>query len=454
MKIRQTRERFPFPVDRRTTLNASPPAVLALGFFLLIVLGSVLLSLPVSTQRPIGWFDALFMATSAVTVSGLAVVEPATTFTTTGQVILTILVQLGGLGIITFAVLAAQSIQKRISLNQQALALEAFNQTNVGKIHQTALAVIKISATIQIITILILGLWWTRHDPWKDAFYQAYFHVSMAFNNAGISLYDQSLRSMVPDTFSILTLSLMIILGGLGFPVLMNILQKRRWSKLQLYTRLILLGTLALNIVGFLAIWAFEANNPATLEPLPLGEQATAAWFQAIATRTAGFSTMSVVDMHDSSTMLMMMYMFIGGGSLSTASGIKLGTFIVLVAAVFSYIRHREEVVIGGRTISPAITQKALALAFITSVWFVFGVMFVTIFDGHQPFRSVLFEVMSAITTTGMGHGITPELTRPSQAMLAVLMFVGRLGPLTLVYTIARRTRSRIRYPETPFQVG
>ena len=454
MKIRRTRDRFPFQVDRRTTLNASPPAVLALGFFLLIVLGSLLLSLPVSTQRPIGWFDAFFMATSAVTVSGLAVVEPATTFTTTGQVILTILVQLGGLGIITFAVLAAQSIQKRISLNQQALALEAFNQTNVGKIHQTALAVIKISATIQIITIVVLGLWWSKHDPWKEAFYQAYFHVSMAFNNAGISLYDQSLRSMVPDTFSIMTLSLMIILGGLGFPVLMDIIQKRRWKTLQLYTRLILLGTLALNIIGFLAIWAFEANNPATLEPLPLGQQATAAWFQAIATRTAGFSTMSVVDMHDSSTMLMMMYMFIGGGSLSTASGIKLGTFIVLVAAVLSYIRHREEVVIGGRTISPAITQKALALAFITSVWFVFGVMFVTIFDGHQPFRSVLFEVMSAITTTGMGHGITQELTRPSQGMLALLMFVGRLGPLTLVYTIARRTRSRIRYPETPFQVG
>lgn len=420
---------------------------------MLILLGSLLLRLPISTRVPISWFDAFFMATSAVTVSGLTVVEPATTFTVFGQVLLTIMVQIGGLGFVTFALLAAISMGKRISLSQQALALEAFNQTNVGKIRSTALSVIKIAALIQLSAITILGFWWARDTAWSDAFYQAYFHVSMAFNNSGMSLYDQSLAGMVPDGFSIVMLSLMIIFGGLGFPVIMDVARVRGWRKLQIYSKLILIATAILNIVGFLAIWAFEANNILTLGGLDTLHQATAAWLQAIATRTAGFATMNVADMRDSSTMLMMVYMFIGGGSLSTASGIKVGTLIVLVAAVTSYIRQREEVVLMGRSIAPVIVQKSLALVFITTVWFVLGVLFITIFD-ELPFRSVLFEVMSAVSTTGMSHGITAHLSLPSQAMLTVLMFVGRLGPLTLVYTLARRKRSNVRYPEVSFQVG
>lgn len=434
-------------------LQASPPMVLALGFLGLIALGTVLFKMPFATRSPIGWFEAFFTATSAVTITGLTVIEPATVLTLSGQILLTILVQIGGLGFVTFAVLAAITLGKRISLQQQALALEAFNQTSVSRIKQTAFSVLKIAFTIQAIAVCFLSLWWGPRMGYKDAAYQAYFHVTMSFNNAGMSLYDHSLIGFVHDPISIFTLSVMIALGGLGFPVIMNILRKKYWSLFSPYTKAIILGTFCLNIFGFLAIWAFEHSNTNTIAYLSPLEQVTASWFQIISSRTAGLITMEPSQMKDSSILLIMVYMFIGGGSLSTASGIKLGTFIVLLAALFSYLRHRQEVVLMSRTVSPETVQKSLSLVLVTAGLFFFGFLAITIFD-HLEFKSVMFEVMSAITTTGMSFGITGQLSTPSQFVLTILMFAGRLGPLTLVYTLATRRRSRIRYPEGQFQVG
>lgn len=437
----------------KANLHASPPLVLALGFLALIVLGTLLFKMPFSTKAPISWFDAFFTATSAVTVTGLMVIEPATVLTTTGQIIMTILVQIGGLGFVTFAVLAMLSLGKRISLKQQALALEAFNQTNVSKIKQTAFSVFKIAFSIQFITMIWLTIWWSKTYGLKHAAYLAYFHVTMAFNNAGISLYEHSLIGFVHDPISLLTISLMIALGGLGFPVIINLLNKRRWSLLSPYTKLILIGTAILNIVGFIAIWLFETGNPSTIGGLPLHEQAAASWLQIISSRTSGFITMEPQQMETSSVLLIMLYMFIGGGSLSTASGIKLGTFIVLIAAVVSYLKHREEVVLMQRSVVPDTVQKSLSLVLITFSLFFIGLLLISLFD-HLPLDSLMFEVMSAITTTGMSFGITAELSLPSQFVLTILMFAGRLGPLTLVYSLATRRRSRIRYPEMHFQVG
>lgn len=437
----------------QTNLPASPPLILALGFLGLIVMGTLLFKMPFATRTPITWFDAFFTATSAVTVTGLMVIEPATVLTITGQVIMTLLVQIGGLGIVTFAILAMLSLGKRISLQNQALALEAFNQTNVSKIKQTALSVFKIAFGIQGITMLWLTLWWSQNHSLKEAAYWAYFHVTMAFNNAGISLYEHSLIDLVHDPVSLITLSLMIVLGGIGFPVIINVLSKKRWSLFSPYTKLILMGTAGLNLVGFVVLWAFEFNNPATLAGLPWYEQATAAWLQIIASRTAGFIAMEPQQLEASSVLLIMLYMFIGGGSLSTASGIKLGTFIVLLAAAVSYLRRREEVVLMQRSVALETVQKALSLVLITFILFFMGLLLISIFD-RLPLESLMFEVMSAITTTGMSFGITAELSRPSQIILAILMFAGRLGPLTLVYSLATRRRSRIRYPEMQFQVG
>ncbi|HEY9279379.1 MAG TPA: potassium transporter TrkG [Eoetvoesiella sp.] len=287
----------------------------------------------------------------------------------------------------------------------------------------------------------------------QDALYSALFHTISAFNNAGISLYENSLTRYVEDPVTILTITILVILGGIGFTVLTDVGATRSWAKLRPYTKIILLGTLALNLLGFFFIWALEFNNPDTLAPLSIKGQALAAWLQSIATRTAGFSSVDISQLSDSTTLIMILFMFIGGGSLSTASGIKLGTFIVLLAAAYSYIAQRNEVMLLKRSISQETIQKSLALLLVTMGLGFIATVVISIFD-KVPLINIMFEVVAALSTTGLGRNLTPNLSTTSQTILLVLMFVGRIGPLTLVYSIATQGRSRIRYPETEIQVG
>ena len=434
-------------------LQASPPAVLAGSFLILILLGTALLSLPIAQRHPFGFFDALFTATSAVTVTGLMVIDPALDLSFFGQAVLLALVQIGGIGFVTFAIVATLTLGKRVSLKYQALALEAFNQTSVSRIRQTALTVLKFSLAIEGTAILILTLWWWRHDSLGHAFLLAGFHAISAFNNAGLSLFPGSLAIFSGDPVTTFVLTGCIILGGLGFSVLADIHQKRNWATLAYYTRLMLIGTLILNLAGFVLFWLIEARNPHTLAHLPVANQGLAAWTQVVAARTAGFASMDVDQLLDSSRFLLTGLMFIGGGSLSTASGIKLATFIVLMAVVRAYILQRKEVVLMHRTISPETIHKALALMMVSGLLVCLGIFLVSLFE-HLPFITVVMEVMSAFTTTGISPDLTRTLSLPSQIVLMLLMFIGRLGPLTLVYSLGTQGNVRVRYPETTVQVG
>lgn len=433
--------------------NASPPLVLAIAVLVLIALGSVLLYLPIATTKPISFFTALFTATSAVTITGLTLVDTGTTFTHFGQIVLALLVQIGGLGIVTFAILAALTLGKRISLQQQALAKEAFNQTSVARLRQTAFVVFKITLIIEVAGATILLLRWWPESSLSTALFRSLFHAVMAFNNAGFSLQATQLSLYIGDPITILTTTLLIILGGIGFSVLNEVGGKRRWSRFTPYAKLILFGTLMLNVAGFVLIWALEFRNVGTLGTLPLLDQALAAWLQSVASRTAGFSSIDINLLSDSSKLVSIVLMFIGGGSLSTASGIKIGTFIVLLAAAYSYIFQRPEVVLMKRSVSPDTVQKSLALLLVTLGLAVISVFLITIFD-QEPFIDILFETISALSTTGMSYGLSARLSTPSQTLLIILMFAGRLGPLTLVYSLATQSRSRIRYAETDIQVG
>jgi len=439
---------------RRTgRFDASPPAVLAMGFLALIAIGTALLCLPPANAGKVDFFAALFTATSAVTVTGLSIVELGTQYTPLGHTIIALLAQAGGLGFATFAILAAISLGKKISLKQQAVALEAFNQTSLSKIQHTALAVFKITLLIEGTAILILTLHWWQHSPFTDALFNAVFHTIAAFNNAGFTLPATELVQYVSDPVVILTTTLLIILGGLGFTVLNDAASGRSWARLMPYTRLILTATLVLNLLGFGVIWALEWNNPQTLGPLTLKGQMLAAWLQSVAARTAGFSSIDVAHITDGSALVTIMLMFIGGGSLSTASGIKLGTFVVLLAAARSYITQRNEVVLMNRAIPQDTVQKSLALLLVTLGLALFALLLMTIFE-RAPFIDLAFETISALSTTGMSRGLTPSLSTPSQILLLALMFAGRIGPLTLIYSLATQTRSRIRYPETDIPVG
>lgn len=439
---------------RRQQLQASPPTVLAIGFLLLIFIGSIVLSLPWASTQPITYFEALFMATSAVTVTGLTVVDPATGLTHFGQIALAIMVQIGGIGFVTFAVIAAITMRKHISVSQQALALEAFNQTSVARVRDTALQVFKIAALIELVAALLLFIRWSADMPWKTALYRALFHSVSAFNNAGYSLFADSLEPWAGDISVVAILSSLIILGGIGFGVLADVWKNKNWRFLQPYTKLIILATLVLNLIGFTAFFLIEYSNPHTIGKLSLYDQILATWMQTAATRTAGFSTMDLHYMRDGTSLLLILLMLIGGGSLSTASGIKIGTVMILLAASYSYIRQRQEIVLMQRSVAPETVQKALALFLITGTMYFVGIFSITLLEEDLPLVSILFETAAAISTTGMSHGITNQLSQPSQAIIMFLMFIGRIGPLTLVYTIANRQRSRIRYPEGQFQVG
>lgn len=442
-------------IRRGGNLGASPPIVLAAGFLVLILLGTILLALPFAgKQQALSLFEALFTATAAVTVTGLAIVD-LQQLSLFGQTVTIILVQIGGLGFVTFAVVSAITLGHRMSLQQQTLALEAFNQTSTARVKNTAASVLKITLVIESVAMLLLFLWWwiSGRLPAASALYHAFFHAIAAFNNAGYSLFNNSLASFTGDTITIAILSTVVILGGIGFPVIVEVLRKKRRAPMPPYVRVMIFSALLLNLVGFAGIWLMEARNPATLGALEWADQARAAWMQSVALRTAGFTTFNLEVMDDSTTLLAVVLMFIGGGSMSTAGGIKLGTFVVILAAVFAYITQRKEVVLMHRSVSPDTVQKALAVVVVTLVVALLALLLLTIFE-DLPFVSLMLEVTAALSTTGITQAITPELSRPSQCVLLALMFMGRVGPLTLVYSLATRTRRRIRYPEMEFQVG
>lgn len=444
-------------IRREGRLGASPPSVLAGGFLGLILIGTLLLALPFAGKnQPLSLFEALFTATASVTVTGLSIVQPQE-LSLFGQWVSIILVQIGGLGFVTIAVVSAITLGHRMSLRQQSLALEAFNQTSTARLTQTALSVLKITVTIETSTAVLLFLWWWLKGSLDalPALRYAVFHAIAAFNNSGYSLFDDSLASFNDDGITIAILSTTIILGGIGFPIIVEVLRKKRWATLQPYVRLILLTTALLNLLGFIGLWLLEARNPATLGALEWPDQARAAWMQSVALRTAGFSSFDMDAMDDSTTLLAAVLMFIGGGSMSTAGGIKLGTFIVIMATVFAYLTQRKEVVLMQRSITPETIQKALAIVVVTLLAAVFSLLLLTIFENH-PLSSLMLEVVGALSTAGLSQALTPELSRASHCVLLLLMFMGRVGPLTLVYSLAIRSRrsSRVRYPEMEFQVG
>lgn len=441
-------------ISKKYTIDLSPPTVLAIGFLLLMLFGTVLLKLPFATRESITWIEALFTAASAVTVTGLAVVDTGSVFSPIGQLMIVGLVQAGGLGFVTFAVIAAMSLSARLGIGQKAFAQEALGQTSLAKVGHVAKAVFIYSMFFELVGWLLLTLAWQDQLGWRNAGYYGFFHSIAAFNNAGFALFPDSMSSFVGDTWINLIISSLYIIGGIGFVVLMDIRQKQRWHKLQTNTKIILSATLFINLIAFILIWILESSNPATLAPLTAKEQALAAWFQATVPRSSGFNSINTGEMTDASTVLTLLLMFIGGGSLSTAGGIKLGTFVVLLLATRAFLRRHDDVRVFNRSISQTHVMKALAVTSVTMMMIFMGIFLITAIERDADFLDVAFEVVSAVCTVGLSRGLTAELSPFSQFLLIFMMFAGRLGPLTLAYFIATPHKSRIKYSSTNIQIG
>ena len=451
VRVQRTQpQQFEVKPPKRLRRPPHPALSLLLLFVVLISVGTVLLMLPVSAAdgSATRFIDALFTATSASCVTGLVVVDTATHWSPFGQVVIMVLIQAGGFGIMAGSTLLLLIfLGRRTTLRDRVLVQESLGGLQLG----TVTTILKRIAIFTIVTELIgavilsisfmagpeagprwhpLGIWW------------GIFHSVSAFNNAGFDLTG-GFRSLIPfvdDWVVLLTVAVLLTLGGLGFAIVGDALGKRRWKRMALETKLVLATTAALLIGGTVLIGATEWSNPQTLGALPAEQRLLNALFESATLRTAGFTALDTGAFVEATLFVVMALMFIGGASGSTAGGIKVNTFAVLLTAIVSTVRGQPSAMAFGRRIPHATVYRALAVALL-AIAFVFVIGLGVTLTSQATFVQTLFEAVSAFGTVGASTGLTPELSDPARMIIAFAMFVGRLGPLTLVLALAAQAR-------------
>ncbi|KAA0940220.1 Ktr system potassium transporter B [Sporosarcina sp. ANT_H38] len=431
---------------KKKRITVSPPLLIGGSFLLLISLGTILLKLPIATTTTISWTDALFVATSATTVTGLSVFDPGTTLTVFGEMVLLVLIQCGGIGLMTFAVALLILLGKKIGLQNRIYLQESFNQYSIGGIVKLVKIILTFVLTVQASSIFILTLHWLPTFGLKKALYLSVFHVVSAFNNAGFSLFPDNLIGFVGDPIVNLVLSTLFILGGLGFTVVLDVHQKKSFRKWSLHTKLMIVGTIIMNVFATVVVFSLEYGNPQTLGDMSLYEKLMASYFTAVTPRTAGFNTLDYAVLEDPTLLFTMVLMFIGAGSASTASGIKLTTFMVVILATIAFLRSKDVPRIFGRSIQIEIVIRSLAITTIGLLLVVSFIFLLTITE-KIPFLPLAFEVVSAFGTAGLSMGITGQLSDFGEILLCIVMFVGRIGPLTLFFILMKPKKVNYRYP-------
>ena len=439
---------------KKTNNKFSPPIIVVISFFSLILVGTALLKLPFSTVKTITWMDTLFTATSAVTVTGLTVVDTGTTFSVFGQTIIMILMQFGGLGLMTAAVFIFFIFKRRIGMQQRNVIRESLNQDSSGGIIRLVRYVLLFSLSIELIGFMILSIKWIPEFGIEKGLFYSLFHTVAAFNNAGFSLWPNNLSNYVGDPIVNLTITSMFVLGGIGFTVLLDIWSKKKFKTLTLHSKVMICSTLIINISAIILIFVLEYSNAQTLGNLPLGDKMWAAYFQGLTPRTAGFNSIDIKALTLPSILMTLLLMFIGAGTASTSSGIKLTTFIILLLTPLAVLNGGEEVSMFGRRIKNSAIFRALTITMI-SFLLVFVATFVLSITENGSFIDIIFEVVSAFGTVGLSTGMTAELTTIGRFVIMVIMFIGRIGPITVAsILLAKKNKTLVRYPQEDIFVG
>jgi potassium uptake TrkH family protein len=444
--------------DRLSLARLHPAQTVTAGFAVAVAVGTGLLSLPAaSAGEDTTLLQALFTATSAVCVTGLVVVDTATHWSLTGQVIILGLIQVGGFGIMTLASLLGLLVSRRLGLRTRLTTAAETKSLGLGDIRTVVLGVAAVSLVVEtvIAVVLTLRLMTAYDEPPARAAWLGVFHSVSAFNNAGFALYSDSLIRFVTDAWVCLPIALAVIVGGIGFPVLFELRRTwRRPSRFSLHTKLTLLGTAILLPLGTVFMLVAEWSNPRTLGALDVPGRLLAGFFQGVMPRTAGFNSLDTAAMNTGTWLGTDILMFIGGGSGGTAGGIKIATVAVLVTVVISEIRGEADPVAFGRRLPSSAQRQAVTVSLLGVVAIAVSA---TWFAMTTPFTldQVLFELVSAFATVGLSTGITAQLPVPHQYALVALMFVGRLGPITFATAIALRQNRRLfRYPEERPVIG
>ena len=449
-----------------TTKRVSPAQIIVIGFAGFILLGAILLNLPISAAcgHSIGFLDAFFTSTSAVCVTGLSVIEVGVVLSPFGQVVLLLLIQIGGLGFMITTSFIFMLIGKRITLKERMVLRESLNEASLSGIVRMARNILFVTLIIESIGILLLMIRFVPDYGVAKGLWFSVFHAISAFCNAGFDILGlgNSLAAYINDPLVNFTIIGLIIIGGIGFFVILEVYGKithREKHKFSTHTKIILITSAALIAAGFIIFFAFEYNNAKTLGPLPTGNKIMSALFESVTTRTAGFSTINQGDMTSVSKLTAIILMFIGASPAGTGGGVKTSTFAVVILLVLSIVRGQDDVTVMRRRLGRDVALRAvaitfLALAFISILTIALSVAEIKVFE----ISDLLFELTSAFGTVGLSTGITTHLNAASRVILILTMFVGRVGLLTITIAIANRlsgkTQNKMKYPEDKIMVG
>ncbi|QYA39764.1 TrkH family potassium uptake protein [Macrococcoides caseolyticum] len=434
--------------------KSNPYLVIISSFIIFLAIGTLLLALPIAQRQPTSFIDCLFIATSAFTVTGLATIDITANFNTFGHIIIMILVQAGGLGIITLAMIVFIMLGRKVGLKSRSLATEALNQQNLGGILRLVLKLLLISLLFESIGAVLLALEWVPLLGIKRGLFNSFFTAVSAFNNAGFALHSDNLVQYRTNPLTNFIITTLIILGGLGFTVILDLYQKKKFSHLRLHTKIMIFGTIIINTFATLSIYLLEMNNLKTLGGHNMFDQFQMAYFQAITTRTAGFNTIDIGALQTPTILLMMLFMFIGGGSTSTAGGIKLTTAVVIFFGTISYIKQREQISLFKRAIDTKNLFKSFAIVVLSSTFIFIITLALVIAEPNLPFLAVMFEVISAFGTVGLTMGITAKLSVIGKLLIILMMMIGKIGVLTIVLTFSKPQKALYTYPKEDVLTG
>ncbi|TQN31422.1 potassium uptake TrkH family protein [Haloactinospora alba] len=447
---------------RGLTGRTKPPQLTVGAFAAVIAVGAILLSLPAATEAegsaPL--VTALFTATSSVCVTGLIVEDTPVYWSTFGESVIMVLIQIGGFGIVALATVLSLMAGRTLSVRMAVRAGVETKSLTLGEVRQLVMGILLVTVVAEAVLwlVLTLRLWLSHGDTVGRAAYLGLFHAVSAFNNAGFALYTDSLEGFATDPWITVPIAVAVVCGGLGFPVWVELWrhsrrrrERRHWT---LHTKVTLVTTAVLVVAGFVVFLSFEWRNPATMGSLNVGDKLLTGFFQAVTPRTAGFNTLDFGGMRSETLLATDILMFVGGGSAGTAGGIKVTTFALLAFVIYANVRGEASVHVARRRVSASVISQATTVVLLAVGLVIGATLALTSLTGFT-FERVLFEAISAFSTVGLSTGITGDLPVAGELIVVFLMFVGRLGPITLASALALRRRTRrYEYPHEQPIVG
>lgn len=454
-------------MDRRTKssrkVRKNTMQMIALGFFGVIFLGGVMLWLPFCNRQPIAFIDALFTSVSSVCVTGLVTICPAEQFTLAGQVVMLLLIQIGGLGVIACMALFFLLLGKKISMKGRIVIQEAYGLDTLSGLVKFVIRIIRGTFLVEGIGAVLFAIRFIPEFGIARGIWYSVFHSISGFCNAGIDILGKSsFMNYVDSPLISLTTMFLIVMGGLGFPVWHDIFvtvqkgltepgaKKRIFTRLGLQSKIVLCMTAFLILFGMVVYFLLEFDNPDTMKSLTIPQKLLASAFQSVTTRTAGFATVSQAGLTESSRLFGCILMFIGGSPAGTAGGIKTTTVAMLILTVLSVLRGHKDTECFGRRVSVDSIRSALTITVITFSCWLAGLAVMSVLDPQTEFLNLMYEASSAIGTVGLSADLTPVLSRPSHVVLMILMYIGRIGPLTMGLVLAGRPDRSDKFRDLP----